>query len=1006
MPRVTNELYTVQGTYQCFQMIAHRPSERGPRPSERGGGVSLYGTDTMSHSNAIVKRFKRPSFNLKEFLVSPESNLAVLEDASHKLDQELNTELSACHEELLQSAGDINLVEDELSSLAQVVSGLSRTLAHLKTTCSEPFQKIKHQVVLLKRMHDAQLLLRKLYRFVESTEKLRQDLDGKLMDYAKAAATLHELEKILDQDDFDLTEVQVLIPDITWVKQQGRRLKQKAAQDLRQGITSNNQIQISVATQAFFNLNILWSEVQKALDEIVEQTLLKKLNLNPPSAKNIDDYLNLVISFAKNGIHPLDSLLSTKVDSFTHRSFADDLAKHGVSSAFNYFWDRAIGLLSKQLNQLRQEEKTRRQVVSEYPNIAGIFLRGLDQIRAIRTPAVSKIKDGSAAAAAPTTGLTELNDILFNGVKPIKEAYLKVSFRRVTQMLESLFANGEFPQLKDLQRYVDAIIMEYAVTEKAHCIAFFEQDVVRNVRHSLAQVTAELERRLDPEGFHFGDSILPGHKMNSQICETSHCLMQSLRESRVRNHIGSQLHQLYALQQQIICPLLEKCLQEQKIALEQDGLEVMNTRVKAFLSLYPTQSLNQFLPAIMASLFHHFLECLMSKWPREECLARLQAFEAQIRIIEDPEMYCAFETTIGRYLQHLYAETEYANLPSLLDLLSSNDLPDAPIFENKAAAFRAQLEHLFAPKQESRPGSTVVAADAAALGESRPSTPGISEPPIPTLGTGAAPTPEDGGSPKSRTSFVRAGSQVGSVPPSPNNRLRGNSAFQIDDSTDAAAQGLGGDPSTRPSGFSYTTPKVHPGRGFGSSIVVPPSTVHLSEDELHAQAQAQQQAQQPTPSLPAPIRSGSGLSASFAFDPLQRTMSSGGIADGLGHSIESDERRSHFGALQVSAGGPDLFDDTTGGGLVGTPNLEEGLLMDAFAPSQPPPSGSLTSPHPEESDDLEPAAALAPPPSPPEELIRRSLLEDAPTSSPRPPPPPPPGAQAPPPPPPPSDLFD
>jgi DNA repair ATPase RecN len=223
---------------------------RSPKATESGGSGNAPGP--------LLDVFRKPDFNVASFVRDATSQgqdklrrlTQQLEDCVSYLDEELQREIIACHEELLLSANSVNDLDSQLGDVKGLVETLKTSMLRMRTEVRTPFEDVKRRTVLLERMQSVSILIRRLSRFLFDARKLRTQMEAPTKDYSKAAQTIHELECVLSE--CNLERVDVLRAEVVWIKETSGRIRRQAEEDLRNGTKQGNQISLSVALQVFF----------------------------------------------------------------------------------------------------------------------------------------------------------------------------------------------------------------------------------------------------------------------------------------------------------------------------------------------------------------------------------------------------------------------------------------------------------------------------------------------------------------------------------------------------------------------------------------------------------------------------------------------------------------------------------------------------------------------------------------------------------------------------------
>jgi len=573
---------------------AGAPTRAPPVSGTAGGGAA----------GDLVEVFRRPEFNVATFVRDATSQghdsasrlAQKLEDVSSAVDEELRREIASCHEELLQNAGRVNDLDGELAGVREVVEALKISMSRLRNDVLSPFHCVKRRAQLLERMQEVNVLIRKLLRFLFDARKLRTQMEAPTKDYSKAAHTLHELESVLREST--LERVDVLCTEIAWIREIGAKMRKQAEDDLRSGIRQGNQIALSVALQVFFNLRCMWPQLQKGLNEMIDEFSQSPLSVGASFQQSLEVNLQVLVAHMHK-IHLLDEIIRSKTDALTHRSFSTALEDEGVQSLSGYYWTEATKRFAAKVLKVAQDRTARKALITDFPKTLQLL-----------TDAMERVSLSSRGRARVLRGAER--EELYAAFAELRNEFLGESIRRVTEpvemmlpdkLLSSLSATGEhagggaavggllgsaaersaigesslsedLPTSHDIKRYVQLLVAELERNEC--CPDLLLKEAVRNVRSSVLLFATRLEQVVDSSCLElrcFEDdagavrlrSPLPmpvaGHARNARLFGISHHTLQALKEiipSRFQVTIVTQQVQstLQQTQSAIVSPMV------------------------------------------------------------------------------------------------------------------------------------------------------------------------------------------------------------------------------------------------------------------------------------------------------------------------------------------------------------------------------------------------------------------------------------------------------------------
>jgi len=477
----------------------------------------------------MVAVFRKPEFNVASFIRDamtrgPDgvARLAqLLEDCTTAVEEELRREIASCHQELLQSAGSVDDLDGQLGGVRAVVDALKQSISVVKNDLVAPFHCVKQRALLLARMQQVNVLVRKLLRFLFDVRKLRSQMESPAKDYSKAAHTLFELEQVLQESG--LERVEVLRVEVNWIRETSGRVRRQAEEDLRTGTRQGNQISLSTSLQVFFNLHCLWPQLRGVLGELLEELHKLQLSAGANFHHSLDIYLQLLAAHVQR-VHLLDELVKAKTDPLSHLSFAVGLAKEGVESLTNYFWVEAAKAFANKVAKASQDKQARRALLVDFPKVLRTINDTIEKINL------------SARGRGQILRVVE-QEQLYSGVQQLRDDFLAESIKRVTEpvemmlpdkLFESVSASGqilggntsaggftgkdagaanddsvsdELPTSHDLRRYVQLLSAEL---ERVECSPdLLLKESVRNVRTSVLLFATRLEQLVDSSCLEF-----------------------------------------------------------------------------------------------------------------------------------------------------------------------------------------------------------------------------------------------------------------------------------------------------------------------------------------------------------------------------------------------------------------------------------------------------------------------------------------------------------------------
>jgi len=447
-------------------------------------------------TTGLLDAFRKPDFNVAAFVRDATGQghdrlgrlTQQLEDSASSLDEELQREIVACHEELLHSAGSVNDLDGQLGNVREVVEALKNSVARMRGDVLSPFGGVKRRTELLQHMQSVNDLIRKLRRFLYDARTLRTQMEGPRKDYSKAAHTLHELESALAEGS--LERVDALRAEVTWIRDTGSRVRRQAEEDLRSGARQGNQITLNTALQVLFNLQILRPQLLRLTEELLQELANAQLVGGPGFQQSLVVNLQILIAQTQR-IHLLDELVQSKTDPLTHRKFScvleapelsvgskvkwagsaaeakelgiqpqevgtitrlrDDkccdvsfasgkqrgnvlranfqAAEGNITSLVGYFWEQATMTLKTKFSRLCQDRNLRKSLLVEFPKVLSTLAEASDKVSMLGKSRSQALRNGAGGLDRET---------LFASVGDLRAEYLQESIRRVTEPVEMM----------------------------------------------------------------------------------------------------------------------------------------------------------------------------------------------------------------------------------------------------------------------------------------------------------------------------------------------------------------------------------------------------------------------------------------------------------------------------------------------------------------------------------------------------------------------------------------
>ncbi|KAL1918332.1 uncharacterized protein VTP21DRAFT_2992 [Calcarisporiella thermophila] len=288
-----------------------------------------------------------------------------------ELTQKLQDEVVKNYDMLQNQVAGMHQLESALTEIKGGVKSLSLSLERIRNKVRVPYEQIRIYSIQLERLQTASETLRCVIRFLYLVKRLQRQLPGDTRDLAKAALSLREIEKILQESD--LSGINAVEQELPMLTRSRADIANHADNLLNQGLTEKNQAQISTGLQVFYNLNELQGKVQSVVDAITEYLAsqmkacfdisslhkqvkdtgttftsgIRRINNEPTAGtaalwtaalwprieKLIDEMADGCIR-----IYTLERVLSRIRDPITHIAYLEEVSKAMDGSMAHYFW--------------------------------------------------------------------------------------------------------------------------------------------------------------------------------------------------------------------------------------------------------------------------------------------------------------------------------------------------------------------------------------------------------------------------------------------------------------------------------------------------------------------------------------------------------------------------------------------------------------------------------------------------------------------------------------------
>ena len=270
-----------------------------------------------------LRPFLSPYFNANNYLntiIEDNKSDECLREIVSCIDStntEIQSYISQHHDDLMFGMQDVALLADRYQKLSISSEKLKRSVERIKSKALETHHVVHKKTIELRRIHEANSLLKKLRQFVHIKSQLDHHLDSSYSDNQKknqdkseddiisetlltdiryaatAARSVHELETLLfNEEDTALSKVSIVALEIPKLKKIGGALRACAKEKMLTALKERNQASLGAALQVFFNLGTLDEMILLAIDYIVTESI--KFSRDAMNLHNlINDYPEL-----------------------------------------------------------------------------------------------------------------------------------------------------------------------------------------------------------------------------------------------------------------------------------------------------------------------------------------------------------------------------------------------------------------------------------------------------------------------------------------------------------------------------------------------------------------------------------------------------------------------------------------------------------------------------------------------------------------------------------------
>eukprot|EP00039_Didymoeca_costata_P020153 m.340253 g.340253 ORF g.340253 m.340253 type:complete len:767 (+) comp19209_c0_seq1:136-2436(+) len=392
-----------------------------------------------------ASRFANSIIQVHETSVSLEK----LADGIARVESELHSQVVSHHDDLLLQATGIQKLEDVLKMVSTRVKSLHQSFQRIQDKVTTPYKLIQTRAAQLIRLQSACEILRRTLRYLYLAKRLKTQLQGGNREVAKAAATLTELNDLMEY--VDLSGVDVVDKERKWIEEVQQQIESSAVEMLNLSMASHNQIQLGTALQVFRNLGRLRKTVdgiisdyikklEQGLDDVLSDTKSNKSDAKAGRAARwgrMETFMNTIVTIAVS-TRNLERVLAKKKDPTTQARFLHDVVEPG-KSLVGLMWETFTAKMQERFTSLKSSAYTvYESFVLEYPRM----------LRLIKDTGgrIEQQFSSSTIASNMDMGNSTESDIelklLLESLKPFESTFIDSSLERMYDPVRIVFPSG------------------------------------------------------------------------------------------------------------------------------------------------------------------------------------------------------------------------------------------------------------------------------------------------------------------------------------------------------------------------------------------------------------------------------------------------------------------------------------------------------------------------------------------------------------------------------------
>ncbi|KAL0089842.1 Golgi transport complex subunit 5-domain-containing protein [Phycomyces blakesleeanus] len=336
--------------------------------------------------------------------------LAKLSFNIDSLNKQIQEQVVGNYEALLGQITSIKGLETILSSVHTNIIDLNESLGRLSTKIREPYNQLQTYAIQLENLQATSSLLSRLRRFLLLVRRLETYLANMKeegmgeRDMTAAALTLHELDAIMKETDFE--GVDAVSTKLDFIKESREYVEGEASRLLKEGIDSQVQAKMAAGLQVLYNMKEMSQKVESITIEILDdlksdiqhvvdmESLQKETRVAGQTASSSVRRVNNEPAFGNQStltqavwsrvealmqtmgdacikIYGLEKVLELRKDSFTQVSFLEEVSKVlDSTSLVSYFWRVLSATFEKELKEATKVSTfLQNTFVGDYPRL-------------------------------------------------------------------------------------------------------------------------------------------------------------------------------------------------------------------------------------------------------------------------------------------------------------------------------------------------------------------------------------------------------------------------------------------------------------------------------------------------------------------------------------------------------------------------------------------------------------------------------------------------------------